>query len=180
MNRLRKFTSIRAGAGPALAVALSIAAFGSLPLAAFGAEHGHSATGAAHGGARGAALRAGWRGGDGRFEHGWHGGRFGWWWVGPAGAWTWYAYNPYYYPGYPYPYYYGYPPGYAYPPAEAPSVGSLPAPPQVWYYCDASKAYYPQVPSCPGGWRAMPANPGPGPGHAPPPPGSEPPAVAPQ
>jgi hypothetical protein len=64
---------------------------------------------------------------------------------------------PYYYPG---PVYY-----------PAPVVVSPPAPsvyverndqaqapaPQTsyWYYCDASRAYYPYVKDCPGGWRAV-------------------------
>jgi hypothetical protein len=27
--------------------------------------------------------------------------------------------------------------------------------PHYWYYCDASQAYYPYVPQCPGGWRRV-------------------------
>jgi hypothetical protein len=94
----------------------------------------------------------------GRWEHGWHGDRLGWWWV-DAGVWTWYAagypYGPYY-PGYPY----GYAPPYYYaPPVQAPVVTNIPAPPQSWYYCEAAKGYYPQVPNCPTGWRSVPAAP---------------------
>jgi hypothetical protein len=63
-----------------------------------------------------------------------------------------------------YPWYY--PPYYAYPPypavvavPPAPTVyveqgGSRPAPSQssYWYYCEASKTYYPYVKHCPAGW----------------------------
>jgi hypothetical protein len=82
-------------------------------------------------------------------------------------------YGPAYYPG---PYY-GYP-GYAYPaPAYGyPPVVVAPAVPPVyveqevvrtapsqaqgdWYYCAASKAYYPYVAECPAGWQRVPAQP---------------------
>jgi len=42
------------------------------------------------------------------------------------------------------------------PTAPAPSA---PPPAQYWYYCDAAKGYYPYVPSCPAGWRMVPASP---------------------
>ncbi|SAL24304.1 hypothetical protein AWB69_01762 [Caballeronia udeis] len=82
---------------------------------------------------------------------------------------------PYYYPVAPVPYYYPYP----YPPVVA-----VPAPPPVnyveqgqaqgpgpsadgsgqqggsWYYCDASKGYYPYVKDCPSGWRPVAPQPG--------------------
>ena len=103
------------------------------------------------------AVPAAWRG-EGRW--GWHDGRWGWWWIGPAGVWTWYAFNPYWgpygYPYYPYPYYYGYP--YPGPESNLP-LSNMPAPPQYWYYCDAAKGYYPNVATCPGGWRPVPAVP---------------------
>lgn len=69
-------------------------------------------------------------------------------------------------PGYYYPPYYGYPPYYVYPPpivvessppvyiersaapAAAPEEG-------YWYYCRKSKAYYPYVKECPGGWQRV-------------------------
>jgi hypothetical protein len=67
-------------------------------------------------------------------------------------------YSPYYYPNY-YPYY-------------APEVPSSPsgyierdeqaessAPSGFWYYCPESKAYYPYVRECPGGWQTVPAEP---------------------
>jgi hypothetical protein len=39
--------------------------------------------------------------------------------------------------------------------APSPRVYLEPSPPHYWYYCDASQAYYPYVPQCPGGWRAV-------------------------
>jgi hypothetical protein len=39
--------------------------------------------------------------------------------------------------------------------APAPRVHLDPSPPHYWYYCDAAHAYYPYVPRCPGGWRAV-------------------------
>jgi hypothetical protein len=64
---------------------------------------------------------------------------------------------PWYYP----PYYY-YPP-YPYAPVAAPAApttyieqgGAQSAPSQrssYWYYCEASKTYYPYVKECPAGW----------------------------
>ncbi|MCJ7838345.1 MAG: hypothetical protein MUP61_03890 [Burkholderiales bacterium] len=76
---------------------------------------------------------------------------------------------PYYaYPGYAYPApVYGYPPvvmGPASPPVyvEQGAVQAAPAPSQVqgdWYYCAASKAYYPYVAECAAGWQRVPAQP---------------------
>ena len=72
-------------------------------------------------------------------------------------------YAPYYYYP-PYPHYY-YPPYYYYPPAPlapaappAPVEQSAPPPPPSenwWHYCPASKAYYPYVRECPGGWQRV-------------------------
>jgi hypothetical protein len=62
-------------------------------------------------------------------------------------------------PGYYYPPYYYYPPVY-YPPATV-VVPSQPqryieqAPQGSWYYCADSKAYYPYVKDCPGGWQKV-------------------------
>ena len=75
------------------------------------------------------------------------------------------GWGPWYYPP---PYYY--PPYYPYPPV----VIERPAPPQVyieqapaaaapapapqtnyWYYCGATKAYYPYVRECPSGWQKV-------------------------
>jgi hypothetical protein len=79
---------------------------------------------------------------------------------------VWYHYRPYYY-YYPY-----YPPVIVAPPpvvvAPSPPVyierGDPPPAPDsaqsYWYYCRESKAYYPYVKECPGGWqRVLPHSP---------------------
>lgn len=89
----------------------------------------------------------GWH--HGHWSHGWHDGSLGWWWV-VGGLW-------YFYPR----------PVYPYPastvvvvPQTPPApVAAVPPPTQYWYYCEAAKAYYPYVASCPGGWRKVPAVP---------------------
>lgn len=91
-----------------------------------------------------------WRSGIWRHER--HDGRFGWWWV-VAG--TWYFYPAPIYP-YPDPYI---PPYIVVRPAPQPAVPVTQPPAQYWYYCDASKNYYPYVSTCPGGWREVPATP---------------------
>jgi hypothetical protein len=85
-----------------------------------------------------------WRGG--RWHHGWHDDHFGWWWI-VGGLW-------YFYPQPVYPY----PDPYA-PPVVVTQPPPAAASPQVWYYCDSARGYYPYVPSCPGGWRTVPAVP---------------------
>jgi hypothetical protein len=97
-----------------------------------------------------------WRGGH--WNHGYHDGRLGWWWV-VAGLWYFY---PQHVAGYPDPYT---PPPVVVVQPTAPAVSSTPPPSQYWYYCDASKAYYPYVPSCPAGWRMVPATPAGTPGQ---------------
>lgn len=91
-----------------------------------------------------------WR--SGAWHHGRYGGRVGWWWI-VAG--TWYFYPEPIYP-YPDPYI---PPYVAVQPAPATTTPAVPAPPQSWYYCEASKNYYPYVSTCPAGWKAVPATP---------------------
>lgn len=87
-----------------------------------------------------------WAGGY--WHHGWYGPRFGWWWVvGPS----WYYYPA---PVYPYPNPYVPPVVINTTPAQP-----GPAPAQYWYYCAASKAYYPYVAECPGGWQPVPVTP---------------------
>jgi hypothetical protein len=80
-------------------------------------------------------------------------------------------YGPGFYPAPYYPYA-AYPYPYAYPPVvvtpssppvyiEQPQTQSA-APAQAqgdWYYCAASKAYYPYVTECPAGWQRVPAQP---------------------
>jgi hypothetical protein len=61
-----------------------------------------------------------------------------------------------------YPYYYAPPPVYAAPPAyaeepityieQSPPAQSPSAQPQVYYYCPDSRAYYPDVTTCPSAW----------------------------
>ena len=74
---------------------------------------------------------------------------------------------PYYYPAYAYPAY-AYPttviqaPPPVYVEQGAPQAAPEPAPAQSrgdWYYCAASKAYYPYVGECPSGWQRVPAQP---------------------
>ncbi len=95
---------------------------------------------------------------SGYWHHGRHQGRYGWWWV-ENGVWVWYAK-----PVYPYPIIREDPVVYVEPvvpppPAPPKPVVSPPVSAQVWYYCDAAKAYYPYVSSCPAGWRQVPARP---------------------
>ncbi len=81
---------------------------------------------------------------------------------------------PFYAPGYyPWPYYaypapvYGYPPvamGPSSPPVYIEQGAAQEAPAQSqaqgeWFFCAASKAYYPYVSECPGGWQRVPAQP---------------------
>ena len=43
---------------------------------------------------------------------------------------------------------------------ERPDVAAAPAPQQnYWYYCAASRGYYPYVQECPSGWERVPAAP---------------------
>jgi hypothetical protein len=97
-----------------------------------------------------------WRGGH--WRHGSHRGRMGWWWIA-AGIW-------YFYPGpvYPYPDPYTPPvmvinqqPQVVVPQSNAPTQPQQTS--QAWYYCDSAKSYYPYVPSCPEGWKTVPAQP---------------------
>ena len=92
-----------------------------------------------------------WR--SGAWRHGHHDGRMGWWWV--VGG-IWYFHQR---PIYPYPNPYRPPVVFVEP--NAPVAAAVPAAPapQVWYYCDAAAAYYPYVPSCPTGWKTVPAVP---------------------
>ena len=105
-----------------------------------------------------------WHGNIERFhEHDWqlwrnghwsrlrHGGRMGWWWV--VGT-NWYFYPT---PVYPYPNPWEPPPVTL---VNPPLNVSPPAPPATyWYYCEASRSYYPYVPECAGAWTQVPATP---------------------
>jgi hypothetical protein len=91
-----------------------------------------------------------WR--SGRWAHQWHDGRMGWWWV-VGGVW-------YFYPSPVYPY----PSPWEPPPAPwvNPPAAAVPPPPPTpyWYFCEATRAYYPYVATCAGGWKQVPAVPG--------------------
>jgi len=87
--------------------------------------------------------------------------------IGPGAYWGPAYPRPYYYPGfYPYPYadpYYNSAPVVVVP--SAPPVyieqGAVTAEPiesaaqQYWYFCRATKKYYPYVKECPGGWQKV-------------------------
>lgn len=71
--------------------------------------------------------------------------------IGPS--WEPWHYRPY---GYPYPYYSYYPPIVVIPAAPPVYVEQAPAPQtNYWYYCSASRTYYPYVKECPGGWQQV-------------------------
>lgn len=90
--------------------------------------------------------------------------------------------GPWYYPVAPVPYYYAPAPVVVAPPPQAPDYveqgqpqGGAPDPSysqdpggpggggdDTWYYCDATKTYYPYVKQCSSGWRAVPAQTAPG------------------
>lgn len=91
-----------------------------------------------------------WR--SGGWRHGSHEGRFGWWWIAAG---TWYFYPA---PIYPYPNPYIPPVLIMQPPPDSGTI-VMQSPPQSWYYCEASKSYFPYVPSCPAGWITVPATP---------------------
>jgi len=74
---------------------------------------------------------------------------------GPIG---WPYYTPYYGYGYGYPYYY--PPAVMQPSSPPVYIERQDAPEAApstsyWYYCPESKAYYPYVKQCPGGWQRV-------------------------
>jgi hypothetical protein len=78
--------------------------------------------------------------------------------------------GPWYYHPYAYPAPYYYPPVVVAPAAPPVYIQQTPAPapapaPQVayWYYCSASKSYYPYVRECPGGWQQVAPQPTPSP-----------------
>lgn len=91
-----------------------------------------------------------WRAGN--WHHGVHQGHLGWWWV--VGG-LWYLYPQ---PVYPYPDAYTPPVVVVQPPSPA-MPGALAPQTQNWYYCTSARSYYPYVPSCPEGWKAVPATP---------------------
>jgi hypothetical protein len=113
-----------------------------------------------------------WRGG--RWNKSCFLGRCGWWWFAEG---QWYFYDR---PVYPYPLIVS-EVAYLEPLVETPMIAApqapvmlappapvvvappMPAPapaaPQTWYYCASAKNYYPYVPNCPEGWKAVPSQP---------------------
>ncbi|TMH74828.1 MAG: hypothetical protein E6H52_11935 [Betaproteobacteria bacterium] len=86
---------------------------------------------------------------------GWHG-HVGVW-IGPGPWWWGPPYYPYYYP----------PVVVADPVYVQPNpVVQVPAPPNYWYYCRQSNAYYPYASQCPSGWEQVSPQP-PAPAQAP-------------
>jgi hypothetical protein len=95
-----------------------------------------------------------------RYYGGYYGSGVGFWFGWPYG----YPYYPYYYPYSPYYYpYYSAPvvtvPSEPQEYIQRPQRDESPEPSGVWYYCRDSKAYYPYVKECPGGWQSVPAQP---------------------
>src|SRR5882672_10643891 len=76
--------------------------------------------------------------------------------VGGPGYWGYpYPYYPYY-PAYPYPYYPAPVVVQQSPPVYTERQDVAPANEQgYWYYCAASRGYYPYVKECPGGWQKV-------------------------
>jgi len=113
-----------------------------------------------------------WRGGQ--WRNSCFGGRCGWWWFA-GGRWYFYERPVYPYPllvseiafvepvPAPAPVYVAPAPAYvtvpppAYATSPAPPAAPLPPPAQMFYYCDSPPGYYPSVPSCPSGFRQVPA-----------------------
>jgi hypothetical protein len=137
----------------------SLKAFGTFVLVLFGTLASGAAMAQHHGHGHGGGVRFGISLGFPLYGPGYY----------PA---PYYAY-PYAYPAYTYP-----APVYTYPasvysyPAPAMATSSPPAyveqsvarsaPAQAqgdWYYCPASKSYYPYVNECPSGWQRVPAQP---------------------
>ena len=81
--------------------------------------------------------------GPGYWYHGHHDGMWGWWWVAGT-SWLFYPQPVVVQPAPPEPVIV----------QPAPQTGT-----DNWYYCDSARAYYPYAPSCPEGWRQVPAQP---------------------
>lgn len=109
----------------------------------------NSADASRFGGRGGGGVSSGFHGGG--FHHGGFHTRV---FIGGAFFAPWYFPAPYYYypPAYYPPAYY--PPAY-YPPATEYVEPQAPPAPAYWYYCPGSRAYYPYVRECPGGWQQV-------------------------
>ena len=120
---------------------------------------GHVSGGKVHGGHVSHGHFNGHHKSFGHHHHGHHhGAAFVGFGVGFAYPWSWYYPPPYYYPGY----YYPQPVAYPAQPVTYVEQGAAPAPAEQagwWYYCEASRTYYPYVKECPSGWLRVPAVP---------------------
>ena len=70
-----------------------------------------------------------------------------------------YSYPAYYYPA---PVYYPSPVIVQQPPVYTERQEVAPGAQNYWYYCAATRGYYPYVKECPGGWQKVPPAPPPG------------------
>ncbi len=138
-----------------------------------GHEHGHGHSY----GHYGRHSEHSWRGGS--WYHGSHLGRIGWWWI-VDGFWYPYANRSNAYPVYQDTVVIEQPvqqqpqtiivqqpvpvqqqpvqvqqPSMQYPQSSLPPPGVQQPVANMWYYCDASRMYYPYVNSCASGWRAV-------------------------
>ena len=75
--------------------------------------------------------------------------------IGPVWGPWYYPPPPYYYPPYYAPVIVERPQVYVEQQPAAASAAPAPAASNVWYYCAASKGYYPYVKTCPGGWQTV-------------------------
>ncbi len=154
----------------AVALAVMVVCAGGAVAAERSYGGGHSGGGHSEGGHSGGGHSGGYSHGGGHYggySWGYYGGpRFGVVIGGPYWDPGWYY--PYYMPYSPYYYGYPYPAPIVTTPAEPQEYiersqerysDDAPAPSGVWYYCRESKAYYPYVRNCPGGWRTVPARP---------------------
>lgn len=169
----RALRDTRLGRIPALIKVFALAAM--LGTAA-GPALARGGGGGGHGGGWGGG---GWHGGGWGWGGGCCWGGWGWGWGWGVGVGLYAPYWGYPYAAYPYSYpAYAYAPGYpaaaapaypaaaapAYPAAAPPPAAMVAAPPpsqaeSFWYYCRASKSYYPYVSSCGGPWQKVPTIP---------------------
>lgn len=142
----------------------------------YGGGHYSGRSGGYYGGGHYGGRSGGYYRGGGHYSGYYRGGYYGHHrgydvdvWFGPYSGWGYPYYYPYYSYSYPYYYPYSYPYTY-YPYAPSYNVPSEPReyierdesssePSDFWYYCRESKAYYPYVKGCPGGWQKVPAQP---------------------
>jgi hypothetical protein len=143
-----------------LSTVVAIAVLGTVLVLPAGAQsHGGRGGGHYGGGHYGGGHHGGWGGGLGRWGLG-LGVGLG---IGAGYLASPYGSEPYPYPDPAYndPYDAVSPVVIPYPANEAPLTPALPriAPGTVWYYCESTNGYYPNVMQCPQPWRLVPATP---------------------